>query len=312
MVRVVVLGVGAMGRRHVRVLAGMPDVYELIGVYDADARVAREVAREWETTAFEDERACMAAAELVVIASPIDAHARAARRAIEKGRHVLVEKPLCASTEDAFALVRAASRRSGLLFVGHSERFNPVVRALRRLVRPEDVRAISIRRATTPPERCEHGALLSLGVHDVDLVAHLTVAALDLQGVSGVLRMGDEVSAEVSLRSSTGAVARLTVDRGAARRERTIELATAREVFEGDLLEPRLFRRPRTGGKRVEVELAHVEPLAEQARAVARAIAVGGPPSVATGADGARALALALEARDWLRERGSRPSRRVG
>jgi predicted dehydrogenase len=288
----------------------MPDVYELIGVFDASRDVAEEIAAQNHITAFDEERACIDAAELVVIASPIEAHAGAARRALEKGRHVLVEKPLSACSEDAFALVRVALWHSALLFVGHSERFNPVIDALGRVVRHDEVRAISIRRATPPPSRSEHGVLLSLGVHDVDLVAHLTGSALELQAVTGVIRREDEVRAEVTLVAANGAVARLTADREAARRERTIELVTEREVFEGDLLVPHLCRRPRSGGRRTEVDLALVEALAEQAREVAAAIDGERPPRVATGADGARALALALRARDWLRE-GQAP-RRVG
>jgi UDP-N-acetylglucosamine 3-dehydrogenase len=307
--RVVVLGVGAMGRRHVRVLAAMPDVYELMGVFDAAHDVAEEIAAANRITAFDEERDCIDAADLVVIASPIEAHAGAARRALEKGRHVLVEKPLSASSEDAFALVRVALRHSALLFVGHSERFNPVIDALGRIVGHDAVRAISIRRATPEPPRSEHGVLLSLGVHDVDLVAHLTGSALELRAVTGVIRREDEVRAEVSLVTAKGAAARLMADREAARRERTIELVTDREVFEGDLLVPRLYRRPRGGGRRTEVDLALVEPLAEQAREVAAAIDGQRPPRIATGADGARALALALRARDWLREG---QARRVG
>jgi virulence factor len=317
--RVVVLGVGAMGRRHVRVLASMPEVYALVGVFDADRGVARGVATSMGIPSFDDEQACIEAAELVVIASPIEAHAAAARRALELGRHVLVEKPLCANVTDAFALVRAAARGSAHLFVGHSERFNPVIGALLHLVRPEDVRSITIRRATPPPERCEHGVLLSLGVHDVDLASYLTSAALELQAVSGVPAResgrGGEARAELTLSAATGAVAHLTVDREAPRRERTIELVTHREVFEGDLLVLRLFRRPRSGGARTEVELARVEPLAEQARAISEAMEQGsGPFRAASGVDGARALAMALQARDWLRDGASadRPSRRVG
>jgi predicted dehydrogenase len=285
--------------------------------------VAREVASAWRIPAFDSEEACIEDAELVVIASPIEAHAATARRALERGRHVLVEKPLCSSLNDALALVGVASKRSARLFVGHSERFNPVIRALSRLVRTEEVRSVSIRRATVsvpsvdldhaeaapharrPPERCEHGVLLSLGVHDVDLAAYLTGSELELRAVSGAPgkeghRRG-ETRAELTLSTATGAVARLTSDREAARRERTIELAVEREVFEGNLLVPRLFRRPRGGGPRTEVELAGVEPLAEQARAIAAALAGEPSSAVATGSDGARAVAITLQARDRLR-----------
>ena len=116
--RVAVLGVGAMGRRHVRVLSKMSDVYELTGVFDADRGVAEEVARAWNVPVFYDAAACVNAADIVVIASPIGAHAAGARFALERGCHVLVEKPLCASLSEASVLVKTAARHSALLFVG--------------------------------------------------------------------------------------------------------------------------------------------------------------------------------------------------
>jgi virulence factor len=248
--RVAVVGVGAMGRRHVRVLSEMPDRYELSGIFDADRRVAEEVARAWKVPVLPDAPACVDSSEIVVIASPIGAHAAGARCALERGCHVLVEKPLCASLSEATVLVRAAARNSALLFVGHSERFNPVIVALRRLVRPQEVRAISIRRATPtlnlPQVRIrEDGVLLSLSVHDVDLVSHLTDAPVELRDVSGISNGYEENRAQLTLVATTGAVACVTADRVALRRERTIELATCDEVFEGDLLVPHLVRRPR-------------------------------------------------------------------
>jgi predicted dehydrogenase len=306
--RVVVVGVGAMGRLHARVVRGLPYDFELAGVFDASHAVAEEIARAWSVTCFDDERACIASADLVVIASPIEAHAGTARRALEEGRHVLVEKPLCAHAADAQALVRAATRGSARLFVGHSERFNPVIRALRHLVGPADVRALAIRRVTSPPgRRHEHGVLLSLGVHDVDLAAYLTGGPVELRNVSSVVRTGDEDQAELNIVAATGAAVRLRVDRLAPRRERTIHLLTSTEEFVGNLLEPRLFRRPRGGGEPTEVALPTGEPLAAQAKAVSRAL--DGEPSAgaATGTDGAHALTIVLSASQAMREGTVRP-----
>jgi UDP-N-acetylglucosamine 3-dehydrogenase len=311
--RVAVLGVGTMGRRHVRVLAQMPACYELVGVFDANRNAAEEVAAGWKVPAYGDVHSCVSASDLVVIASPIEAHAGGARCALELGRHVLVEKPLCASASDAFALVRAATRNSVFLFVGHSERFNPVVVALQRLLRPQEVRAISIRRVSPAPALTsesarEHDVLLSLGVHDVDLVSYLTHSSVSLREVSGGSSLGGEDEAKLTLLAATGAVCKVAVDRAAPERERTIEIVTRTCVFEGDLLAPRLVRRPRGGGAGSEIELSNFEPLAAQALALREALDGVGPPRVATGADGARALALVLEARlrlraEWVPER---------
>jgi predicted dehydrogenase len=292
-----------MGRLHARVIRGLPDHFELAGVFDANRLVAQEIASAWGVVSFDDERACIGSADLVVIASPIEAHADTARLALEEGRHVLVEKPLCARAADAHALVRAAARGSARLFVGHSERFNPVVRALRRLVAPKDVEAMSIRRVTSSLGRaCEHGVLLSLGVHDIDLAAYLTGGPVELRSVSGVLQASCEDQAELIVAATTGATVRLRVDRLAPRRERTIHVLTPTEEFVGNLLEPRLFRRPRGGNRETEVQLATAEPLSAQADAVARALDGDTSAAVATGADGAHALSIVLAATERLRQ----------
>jgi predicted dehydrogenase len=302
-----------MGRRHVRVLAEMPDRYELRGVFDANRLVAEQVAAERKVAAYEDVPSCVSDVELVVIASPIEAHAAGARCALDLGRHAFVEKPLCSNVGDAFAVVGAAARGSARLFVGHSERFNPVIVALQRLVPAADVRAISIRRATgsSPGTLPEHDVLLSLGVHDVDLAFYLTGAPVFLREVSRALGSDEVDRAELTLRAKNGALVRIAVDRTAPRRERTIELRTRREVFEGDLLTPCLYRRPRGGGPRTVVDVTNVEPLVAQARAISETLdgarSTGSSGSVASGADGARALALVVEARrriqaDWVAE----------
>jgi predicted dehydrogenase len=286
----------------------MPDRYEVAGVFDVDRAAAEEVARAWGVPVLQDPSACVDAAEVVFIASPIEAHAAGARCALERGRHVLVEKPLCASLSEASLLVRTAASHSALLFVGHSERFNPVIVALKKLVHPLDVRSISIRRTTpAPPSPLarirEEGVLLSLSVHDVDLVSHLTGAVVELRGVSGTWRGNEEERASLNLVTTTGAVARVIADRTAPRRERTIELVTRDEIFEGDLLVPRLVRRPCSAtGPRTPVELESIEPLAEQARAVALAVCGLHSRRMATGVEGALALAIALQARQRLRE----------
>ncbi len=298
-----VLGVGAMGRLHARVLRDLPDHFELAGVFDSNRAVADEVARAWNVTRFDDERTCIAATDLVVIASPIEAHAETARRALEEGRHVLVEKPLCARAADAHALVGAAARGSARLFVGHSERFNPVIRALRLLVDPTEVRALAIRRVASSRGRShEHGALLSLGVHDVDLAAYLTGGPVELRNVSGVAGTRDEDQAELTVVSTRGVLVQLHVDRLAPLRERTIRLLTPTDEFAGNLLEPRLLRRPRGGGEETEVPLAMTEPLAAQAHAVSRALDGDLSAGVATGTDGADALSIVLSAAEALRE----------
>jgi predicted dehydrogenase len=289
--RVAVLGVGAMGRLHARVFAELTDHFVLVGVYDPTMETARAVSEAQRVPAFSDESEAIAAADLVIVASPIEAHAGAARRALARGRHVFVEKPVCATATQAFVLARAVARGQKL-FVGHSERFNPVVRALHEIVRPSEVRSIRLRRTSTVvrPNR-EHGALVSLGVHDLDLVAHFTASPVALRRVVYL----DDDRADLVLAAARGAVAWVHVDRRAGVRERSVEIETKDALYSGDLLAKTLSVRPHGGASTTLCPLVDEEPLVAQAHAMARALR-GSEEAVADCVDGARALALVEEA----------------
>ena len=249
--------------------------YELHG----DAKRAPQVRL------LKDEAEAVALADVVVIATPVEAHASAVRYALEAGRHVLVEKPLCATASEAKSLA-AAAIPPVRLFVGHSERFNPVVRALGRLLRGERICSIDVHRAG-PTRACGGGVLLNLGVHDFDLAAYLA-GRLTLRS-----SVGGEDFAHVLFETSSGTVGHLYLDRTAPHKSRAITVTTPRWTYEGDLLDPRLSRTARHTGVRTDVPLPLGEPLAAQALALADAL--DGAPSreIATGADGAFSVELA-------------------
>jgi predicted dehydrogenase len=280
-----------MGRLHARVFAQLGEDFSLVGVFDPDAEAAHEAALSWSVEAFEGESEAVAAADLVVVASPIEAHVGAARRALARGRHLLVEKPLCATAAQAFGLARSLGRGQRL-FVGHSERYNPVVRALRAILRPGEIRTLRLRR-TSAVSRAgrERGALISLGVHDIDLAAYLTSSPVALREALHV----DDDRADLVLGVASGAVAWVHVDRCAERRERLIEIVTEDAVYSGDLLERTLTVRRLATGTSTACELVDEEALVAQARAIARALA-GSEEEVASGVDGARALLVVEQA----------------
>jgi predicted dehydrogenase len=279
-----------MGRRHARVLASLPDRFELVGVYDT----RKEVPAPPGVAAFGGEAEVIARAEAVIVATPIGAHAATVSRALAAGRHVLVEKPLCESGGQAEGLLAAAARSTARLFVGHSERFNPVVRALAKLVRGDRAVAIDLQRVG-PSRPSEHGVLVNLAVHDFDLAAYLGGGDAYLRGAAGApapRAAGDDV-AHVLLATSCEAVAHVYVDRTVPEKRRRIVLATSRWIYEGDLLAHRLVRTSRDTGASSEVPLLLEEPLLGQAVALADALDGGPVREIATGADGARAVTLA-------------------
>jgi len=294
---VTVVGLGAMGRRHVRVLASLPQRFELVGAYDTHAHL------DWpeHVATLSAESEAIARAEVLVVATPIGVHAGTVARALAAGRHVLVEKPLCARAAEADTLVAAAARGPARLFVAHSERFNPVVRALGRLVREDRVIAIDLQRVgATRPTEC--GVLVNLAVHDLDLAAYLTGGQVIVHGaVGGPSRGGScEDVAHVLITTTSGAFGHIYVDRTTTDRRRGLTLATERWIYEGDLLGHRLVRSARDERSvRTEVPLLLEEPLVAQALALADALDGASPRELATATDGARAVALAERAAEY-------------
>jgi predicted dehydrogenase len=294
--RIAIVGVGAMGRRHARVLNARADRFRLVAVMDVDPNAAADVARAFDADVAAREADAIARADAVVVANPIGAHAASVRRALASGRHVLVEKPIAATAGDAAELVEVAEATGARLFVGHSERFNPVVRALVRLLEPASISAIALRRiGTTRPRSGEEGALVNLGVHDFDLAAYLTRSPLSPTSCSGARSGGAEERAHVHAVTASGADVQVLVDQRPSdpARRRAIAVATSTHIWNGDLLAPSLVRTCRASGAREAIPLDTEEPLLAQA--LAFFAAVRGAPSheIATGHDGARALQAA-------------------
>ena len=310
--RVAIVGAGVMGRRHARVLASCPE-FQLVAVMDVDEDAAAEVAAMYGAETATRERDAIGRAEAVVVATPIGAHARSVRRALANGRHVLVEKPIAATARDAKKLVAIASASGARLFVGHSERFNPVVRALARLVEPASVAAIALERVGATRGRVgEEGALVNLGVHDLDLAAYLTRSPLSPASCTGERTTVFEERAYVHAVAASGAHIHVRVDQRPAgqTRRRTIALATSTHVWHGDLLVPSLARVCRATGVREAIPLDTEEPLLAQAHAFYAALRGGASNEIATGLDGMRALQAAERARRRLVEAGDSPGRR--
>jgi predicted dehydrogenase len=282
-----------MGRRHARVFVELLERFELVGVYDT----RKDVASPPGVAMLGGEAEVIARAEVVVVATPIGAHEATVSRALAAGRHVLVEKPLCESGAKAEGLLAAAARGTARLFVGHSERFNPVVRALAKLVRGDHVVSIDLQRVG-PSRPSDHGVLVNLGVHDFDLAAYLGGGGVCLRGAAGgpsSRAAGDDL-AHVLLTTASGAAAHVHVDRTVPEKRRRIVLATSRWIYEGDLLAHRLVRTSRETGATTEVPLLLEEPLVAQAVSMADVLDGGPVREIATGVDGARAVAIAEQA----------------
>lgn len=292
--KVAVVGLGVMGLRHLRVLLGLESRFEVVGTYD----VRTDTPEPAGAARFASEGEAVARAEVVVVATPIASHVDVARRALADGKHAFVEKPLCATSLEARAVI-ASARGGARLFVGHSERFNPVVRALANLLRGDDVRAVDFQRLG-PSKPCGYGVLLNAGVHDLDLAAYLAGGAVAVRGAagSGARDSSGEDFADVHFSTAGGAIGRLAVDRTSPSRRRSVEVTTSQWFYEGDLLAHRLVRTPRgrAGAQAAPLPVPAQEPLVAQALALADALDGRPARELATGVDGLRAVELAERA----------------
>jgi len=286
----------------------MPERALLAGIFDLDS-VAGSIPMQAQAYASEAE--AIADADVVFVATPIAAHVDTVLRALAAGRDVFVEKPIGANGEEASAMVDAAERHGRRLFVGHSERFNPVVRALRREVHPESIRSATFCRMGAPraaaaktESRRERARdlLLNLGVHDLDLAAYVTGSRAMARAA-----FGREDAADVHLSTGQGP-ARIRVGRE-GERERWLLVTTDEATYHGDLLHFRLAVRgnDHAPDQERELPLDNEEPLLAQARAVFDALD-GKASEIAEGDDGAQAVRLAEKSLALLRKPSSLPA----
>ena len=178
-IRAGVIGVGAMGKNHARVYADMPDV-TLVGVADADESAAAEVSRRHGGHAYSDYRRLLdqEKPEAVTIAVPTVDHLTVAMDVIDRGLHLLIEKPIAFSVDEGRQIIAAAKKAGVTLMIGHIERFNPAVTALKnRLVAGELGRPFQVdarRQGPFPARVKDVGVVIDLAVHDLDVMRYVT------------------------------------------------------------------------------------------------------------------------------------------
>ena len=232
--RVGVIGVGHLGRHHARILGTMPGV-QLVGVVDNSEARAEEIAAASNTAAFTEWQALEGKVDAVTVAVPTESHLDVALAFIERGVHVLVEKPLARTVEEADRLVNAAAVRGVTLAVGHTERFNPAVAEARRLL--HGPRFIEAHRLGTFPERSlDIDVVFDLMIHDLDIVLSIVgepTVSVEAVGVP-VLTPRIDI-ANVRLRFAGGCIANLTASRISRDRIRKIRFFQPQAVPVGRL-----------------------------------------------------------------------------
>ncbi|MEM3365827.1 MAG: Gfo/Idh/MocA family oxidoreductase, partial [Candidatus Methanomethyliaceae archaeon] len=177
MLRVGVVGVGAMGQHHVRVYSSTKGC-KLIGVLDINSERASEVAKEYNVATFANFEDMLAAKpDAVSIAVPTSLHKGISIKFLERGIHCLVEKPIASTVEDAEVMIKSAKEHDAILMVGHIERFNPAVSTLKSIISNGElgqVLSISAKRAGPfDPRIRDVGIIIDLMTHDIDVCRYL-------------------------------------------------------------------------------------------------------------------------------------------
>jgi predicted dehydrogenase len=222
-IRAAVVGVGYLGRFHAQKYALLGDC-SLVGVVDVQPETAARVAAEVHTSAYPDFRALLGKVDAVSVVTPTPTHYDIARAFLESGAHVLVEKPIAESTDQAERLIGAARQYGRVLQVGHLERFNPTILAAESLLsRP---RFIECHRLAPFKERgTDVNVVLDLMIHDIDLVQMIVGSPVAALEAIGTPVFSSEIDiANARLRFDSGCVANVTASRVSLKTERKLRV----------------------------------------------------------------------------------------
>ncbi len=313
--RAAVVGVGMMGQNHVRVYREISGV-QLVGVADPDVRLRDNMAQQHHIRAYENYRDLFDVEKphLVTIAVPTVFHAEVAREAIQRGIHVLIEKPITETQEDGRALIDLAQQHGVILTIGHIERHNPVVQALKARLDTNQLGQIFEIRAERvgpfPARIRDVGVVLDLATHDIDVIRYLVgdipirVYAETQQNIhstredllSGIMRFKNGITALLQVNWLTPTKSRRLMVTGAAGMYEIDYLTQDLTFYENgsalDGFSSLQFLRGVTEGRMIREKIEKREPLRLELEDFIRAVRTKGTPNV-TGQDSLIALSIA-------------------
>lgn len=305
-VRLAVVGVGHLGRHHARVAASLAGVHA-VGVHDRHPDRAEAVAREFSLPILPDLDAVVREAEAVVVATPTVTHAEIAGFCLDRGLHVLIEKPITASIREADDLLGRARRARRIVQVGHVERYNPAIEAALALV--NSPRFIEVHRLGVFTARSlDVDVVLDLMIHDLQIVSSLVgrpVREIRAAGVPVLTPRLDIANARLAFEG--GCVANLTASRVSAEKVRKCRVFATSIYVSVDMQAQSVsaYRLASRSGRPeiqpVSVSVSREEPLARELADFRRAIVEGARPLV-SGEDGRDALVLAEQVLEAVEE----------
>ena len=301
-----VVGVGYLGRFHALIYARRPDV-DLVGIVDTDGVRARTVAAEAGCEACSDPGQLLDRVDAVSIVVPTTAHLEVARTFLDRGVHVLLEKPIASSIAEGVEIVGAANRAGVILQIGHLERFNAGVMAL--ADRIQSPRFIEAHRMSPFVARATDVDVISdLMIQDIDIVLSLVNADIAHISAAGTAVLTDHIDiANARIEFSNGAVANVIASRVSREKLRRIRVFEHHRYQSLDFVDQRLdiaYPQKKPGAEWPEIvterlAIEPVKPLDAEIDAFIASVHSGEPPLVG-GQVGLRALEVALRVKDKI------------
>ncbi len=294
--RAAVIGVGYLGAYHAQKYSELEDV-EFAGVADVNASRATQIGAQYGVPSPDDYRELFGHADLVSIAVPTEAHYTVARDCLNAGLHILVEKPVTETIEQANELIALARKTSRVFQVGHLERFNPALIALK-YVLSAPLFIESHRMAPFKPRGLDVNVVLDLMIHDIDVILNMVKSPLAEVRATGaaILTSGVDI-ANARMEFENGCVANVTASRVSREQLRKIRVFQSADYISIDFLERKIaIVRKSKEPEQFEVEnktFDQEDALRSEIRAFVNAIKNGVAPAV-SGIDGKRALEVAL------------------
>lgn len=247
--RIGLIGVGNMGRNHLRILAEESGYFSLAGIYDADLTRAQNLAEQYRTEAFPNAEELLNQVEAVIIAVPSSLHKEFGLLAASHGVSALIEKPLAITSSDAGQLTQAFAMHECKLAVGHVERFNPVVTVLKKILQHEEIIAIEARRYSPFDGRIGDASVVEdLMIHDIDLVCNFMKdhSIVELLGIGQIIKSSRLDFAQSMIRFDNGVQAAVSASRVTEDKVRELDIHTRDSFIKADLLAKTLQINKRT------------------------------------------------------------------
>jgi predicted dehydrogenase len=302
-IRVAVIGAGVFGRHHLRVLSQSLKA-SLVGVVDADPERAAQAAAEHNCLTFATVGELKGNIDAAIVAVPTSLHADVGCELLESGIDILVEKPIAADLASARRLVSTAAERQRILQIGHLERFNPAVAALKKITNTPlffEIHRLSL----FSPRSLDVDVVLDLMIHDLDIVLDLAGAMPEEIRAAGISILSEKVDiANVRLAFPGGCIANLTASRVSTERVRKLRLFQPHQYISLDYQKQDAVAFTVSSNQQIGFQpLAVVkeEPLRLEVESFLEAVATRRPPAV-PGEDGLRALEVARAILDKIEE----------